>query len=168
MGISYGLVPIGIWVAFDPIGLLKGGDGVTLPLPAIFFGLMMCVTDWAFTLGGVSRDLEGDRIKGAPTMPVTFGIPFTARFVTIWWIVGVIASVLIGWSAHLGPIYFVGAFASGLWMLVQCFDFIRHPTPERGGALFLKGSNYRAIMFGSMILDVVLCIYAGSYISILW
>jgi 4-hydroxybenzoate polyprenyltransferase len=168
VGISYGLVPIGVWVAFDPIGLLKGGDVVTLPLTAIFFGLMMCVTDWAFTLGGVSRDLEGDRIKGAPTMPVIFGIPFTAKFVTIWWIIGVIASVLIGWSAHLGPVYFGGAFASGLWMLVQCFDFIRHPTPERGGALFLKGSNYRAIMFGSMILDVMLCIYAGSYISILW
>jgi 4-hydroxybenzoate polyprenyltransferase len=53
-------------------------------------------------------------------------------------------------------------------MLVQCFGFIKHPTPERGGALFLNGSNYRAIMFGSMILDVALCIYAGAYTSILW
>jgi 4-hydroxybenzoate polyprenyltransferase len=168
VGISYGLVPIGIWLAFDPAGILKGSDGVILPLPAICFGLMMCVTDWAFTLGGVARDVEGDRQKGAPTMPVTFGIPFTARFVTFWWIVGVIASVIIGWSARLGPVFFAGALASGLWMLAQCFDFIKHPTPERGGALFLNGSNYRAIMFGSMILDVVLCIYLGSYTSILW
>lgn len=168
VGISYGLVPVGIWLAFDPAGLLKGGDGVILPLPAICFGLMMCVTDWAFTLGGVARDVEGDRLKGAPTMPVTFGIPFTARFVTFWWIVGVIASVIIGWSAHLGPVYFAGALGSGLWMLVQCLGFIKHPSPERGGALFLNGSNYRAIMFGSMILDVVLCIYAGAYTSILW
>ncbi len=76
-GISYGLVPIGgVWLAFDPAGILKGSDGVILPLPAICFGLMMCVTDWAFTLGGVARDVEGgDRLKGAPTMPVTFGIP---------------------------------------------------------------------------------------------
>ncbi|MHC1756447.1 MAG: UbiA prenyltransferase family protein [Methanosarcina sp.] len=168
VGISYGLVPVGIWLAFDPAGILKGSDGVILPLPAICFGLMMCVTDWAFTLGGVARDVEGDRQKGAPTMPVTFGIPFTAMFVTFWWIVGVIASVIIGWSARLGPIFFAGALASGLWMLAQCFDFIKHPTPERGGALFLNGSNYRAIMFGSMILDVALCIYLGSYTSILW
>jgi 4-hydroxybenzoate polyprenyltransferase len=168
VGISYGLVPIGVWLAFDPAGILKGSDGVILPLPAICFGLMMCVTDWAFTLGGVARDVEGDRLKGAPTMPVTFGIPFTARFVTFWWIIGVIASVIIGWSARLGPVFFAGALASGLWMLTQCFDFIRHPTPERGGALFLNGSNYRAIMFGSMILDVVLCIYIESYTSILW
>lgn len=168
VGISYGLVPIGIWLAFDPAGILKGSDGIILPLPAICFGLMMCVTDWAFTLGGVSRDVEGDRLKGAPTMPVTFGIPFTAKFVTFWWIVGVIASIIIGWSARLGPVYFAGALASGLWMLTQCLDFIKHPTPERGGKLFLNGSNYRAIMFGSMILDVVLCIYAGGYTSILW
>lgn len=168
VGISYGLVPIGIWLAFDPAGLLKGGDTIILPLPAICFGLMMCVSDWAFTLGGVARDVEGDRLKGAPTMPVTFGIPFTAKFVTFWWIVGVIASVIIGWSAQLGPIYFAGALASGLWMLTQCLDFIKHPTPERGGALFLNGSNYRAIMFGSMILDVILCIYVGAYTSILW
>ena len=168
VGIFYGLVSIGIWLAFDPAGLLKGGDGVILPLPAICFGLMMCVTDWAFTLGGVARDVEGDRLEGAPTMPATFGIPFTARFITFWWIVGVIASVVLGWYAHLGPVYFAGALASGLWMLVKCFGFIKHPTPERGGALFLNGSNYRVIMFGSMILDVVLCIYAGAYTSILW
>lgn len=168
VGISYGLVPVGIWLAFDPAGILKGNDGVILPLAGICFGLMMCVTDWAFTLGGVARDVEGDRLKGAPTMPVTYGIPFTAKFVTFWWIVGVIASVIIGWSAGLGPVYFAGALASGLWMLAQCFDFIRHPTPERGGSLFLNGSNYRAIMFGSMILDVVLCIYLEAYTSILW
>ncbi len=168
VGISYGLVPIGVWLAFDPAGILKGNDGVILPLSAICFGLMICVTDWAFTLGGVSRDVEGDRLKGAPTMPVTFGIPFTARFVTFWWIVGVIASVIIGWSAQLGPVYFAGALASGLWMLAQCLDFIKNPTPERGGALFVNGSNYRAIMFGSMIFDVALCIYAGAYTSILW
>jgi 4-hydroxybenzoate polyprenyltransferase len=168
VGISYGLVPIGIWLAFDPAGILKGSDGVILPLPAICFGLMICVTDWAFTLGGVSRDVEGDRMKGAPTMPVTFGIPFTAKFVTFWWIVGVLASLIIGLSARLGPVYFAGAIASGLWMLTQCLDFIKHPTPERGGKLFLNGSNYRAIMFGSMILDVVLCIYAGGYTSIFW
>ena len=49
VGISYGLVPVGVWLAFDPAGLLKGTDWAILPLPAICFGLMICVTDWAFT-----------------------------------------------------------------------------------------------------------------------
>jgi 4-hydroxybenzoate polyprenyltransferase len=73
VGISYGLVPIGIWLAFDPAGIFKQPDyGSILPLPAIFLGLMMCFTDWGFTLSGVARDVEGDRARGAPTFPVTF------------------------------------------------------------------------------------------------
>jgi len=82
VGISYGLVPIGVWLAFDPAGVLNLGlvhsyasdDGVLLPLSALFFGAMICVTDWGFTLSGVARDVEGDRAKGAPTVPVTFGV----------------------------------------------------------------------------------------------
>jgi len=52
-------------------------------------------------------------------------------------------------------------------MLSQSVDFIRTPTPERGGRLFLQGSRYRGIMFGSLILDVVLLILLPGYAGIL-
>ena len=169
VGISYGLVPIGIWLAFDPAGIFKQPDyGSILPLPAIFLGLMMCFTDWGFTLSGVARDVEGDRARGAPTFPVTFGVPATARFVTLMWIVGVIASIAIGITAHLGPVFFAGAILAGIWMLSQSFDFIKKPTPPRGGRLFLQGSRYRGIMFGSLVVDVLLMILLSGYASILW
>jgi len=169
VGISYGLVPIGIWLAFDPAGFFKQPDyGSILPLPAIFLGLMMCFTDWGFTLSGVARDVEGDRARGAPTFPVTFGVPATARFVTLMWIVGVIASIAIGITAHLGPVFFAGAILAGIWMLSQSFDFIKKPTPPRGGRLFLQGSRYRGIMFGSLVVDVLLMILLSGYASILW
>ena len=169
VGISYGLVPIGIWLAFDPAGFFKQPDyGSILPLPAIFLGLMMCFTDWGFTLSGVARDVEGDRARGAPTFPVTFGVPATARFVTLMWIVGVIASIAIGITAHLGPVFFAGAILAGIWMLSQSFDFIKNPTPPRGGRLFLQGSRYRGIMFGSLVVDVLLMILLSGYASILW
>lgn len=169
VGISYGLVPIGIWLAFDPAGIFKQPDyGSILPLPAIFLGLMMCFTDWGFTLSGVARDVEGDRARGAPTFPVTFGVPATARFVTLMWIVGVIASIAIGITAHLGPVFFAGAILAGIWMLSQSFDFIKNPTPPRGGRLFLQGSRYRGIMFGSLVVDVLLMILLSGYASILW
>lgn len=169
VGIAYGLVPIGIWLAFDPAGILKGPDyGSILPLPAIFLGLMMCFTDWGFTLSGVARDVEGDRARGAPTFPVTFGVPATSKFVTLMWAVGVIASIAIGLTAKIGPIYFAGALLAGGWMLSQSFDFIKNPTQERGGRLFLQGSRYRGVMFGSLILDVVLCILVPAYSGILW
>lgn len=169
VGISYGLVPIGTWLAFDPAGIFKQPDyGSILPLPAIFLGLMMCFTDWGFTLSGVARDVEGDRARGAPTFPVTFGVPATAKFVTLMWIVGVIASIAIGITAHLGPVFFAGAILAGIWMLSQSFDFIKNPTPPRGGRLFLQGSRYRGIMFGSLVVDVLLMILLSGYASILW
>lgn len=168
VGIAYGLVPVGIWLAFDPAGILTQPDSIPiLPLPAIFLGLMMCFTDWGFTLSGVARDVIGDRARGAPTFPVTFGVPATAKFVTFMWVVGVIASLAIGWTAGLGPVYLGGALLAGGWMLSQSFDFIREPTPGRGGRLFLQGSRYRGIMFGSLILDIILSILLPGYEGIL-
>jgi 4-hydroxybenzoate polyprenyltransferase len=163
VGISYGLVPIGVWLAFDPAGILKPSfDNTILPLPALFLGIMMCVTDWGFTLSGVARDVEGDRAKGAPTTPVTFGVPATSKFIFFCWVAGVIASIAIGYSAHLGPVYFAGALIGGGWILWQSMDFIKHPVPERGGKLFLQGSRYRGVMFGSLIIDVLLLILIKS------
>lgn len=161
VGVAYGLVPIGVWLAFDPTW-----KGAFLPLPAIFLGLMICVTDWGFTLAGVSRDVAGDKRRGAPTMPVTFGIPFTSKFILLCWILGVIFSLAIFASAKLGVVYLMGAIASGIWMLAQCIDFIRNPAPERGGKLFLQGSRYRGVMFASLIIDVVLCIVMPGYLFI--
>lgn len=169
VGIAYGLVPIGIWLAFDPAGILKESvDSLILPIPAIFLGMMICVTDWGFTLSGVARDVEGDRAKGAPTFPVTFGVPATSKFVTLCWVAGFVASIVIGWTAHLGPIFFAGAIFAGTWMLTQSFDFIKNPLPERGGRLFLQGSRYRSVLFVSLIVDVVLSTIFTSYVSILW
>lgn len=158
VGFSYGLVPIGIWLAFDPAGVLWSvpNDDVILPLSAIFFGAMICVTDWGFTLSGVARDVEGDRLRGAPTFPVTFGVPKTSKFVMTCWTAGVALSLAIGYTAHLGPIYFTGVTLAGIWMLSQAANFVRNPLPKRGGRLFLQASRYRAVMFVSMIADVVI------------
>jgi len=157
VGFSYGLVPIGIWLAFDPAGILKSvpGDDVILPLPAIFLGVMICITDWGFTLSGVARDVEGDRLRGAPTFPVTFGVSVTSKFVMVCWTLGVLLSLAIGYTAGLGLIYFAGAAIGGIWMLLQAADFVRNPVPDRGGRLFLQASHYRFVIFLAMIADVV-------------
>ncbi|MCD4845801.1 MAG: UbiA family prenyltransferase [Methanosarcinales archaeon] len=162
VGISYGLVPIGVWLVFDPAGIFKGNDSIILPLPAIFLGIMICITDWGFTLSGVSRDVEGDRKKGAPTAPVTFGVPFVSKFIFVCWFLGVSASLIIGYTAHLGPVFFIGALVGGGWILWQSADFIKHPLPERGGKLFLQGSRYRGILFGCLIIDVLLLVLIQS------
>ncbi|HIH69178.1 UbiA prenyltransferase family protein [Methermicoccus shengliensis] len=162
VGVAYGLVPIGVWLAFDPAGILKP-DGAMLPLPAVLLGLMICITDWGFTLSGVCRDVEGDRARGVPTTPVVHGIPFTSRLVLSFWSAGVVLSLLVGYTAHLGPLFMVAALLTGGWMLAQCVDFVHHPAPERGGRLFLQGSRYRAVMFAALIADVALCLLLQRY-----
>ncbi|RLG21482.1 ubiquinone biosynthesis protein UbiA [Methanosarcinales archaeon] len=167
VGIAYGLVPIGIWLVFDPAGILTDVNNPSqigiIPISGLLLGIMICVTDWGFTLSGVSRDIEGDRLRNVPTTPVKFGIKFTSKLIFVFWIIGVLCSLLIGYFAHLGPIYFGGALMAGIWMLYQCIDFINNPTPERGGTLFLQGSRYRSVMFSSLIVDVVFCALWTQY-----
>ena len=167
VGIAYGLVPIGIWLVFDPAGILTDVNNPSqigiIPISGLLLGIMICVTDWGFTLSGVSRDIEGDRLRNVPTTPVKFGIKFTSKLIFVFWIIGVLCSLLIGYFAHLGPIYFGGALMAGIWMLYQCIDFINNPTPERGGTLFLQGSRYRSVMFSSLIVDVVFCVLWTQY-----
>ncbi|MHC1625145.1 MAG: UbiA prenyltransferase family protein, partial [Methermicoccaceae archaeon] len=151
VGFAYGLVPAGVWLVFDPAGILKE-DGGLMPLAGISLALMICITDWGFTLSGVSRDVVGDSKIGVPTLPVRRGIPFTSRAVSTFWLAGVILSLLIGYFGNLGPIYMVGATLAGIWMLLQCVDFIKNPVAERGGRLFLQGSRYRSVLFSLLIL----------------
>jgi len=154
VGLAYGIVPVGVWLAMAPAGFLKAGPG--LHLGALVLGAMICITDWGFTNCDASRDVEGDRREGIPTFPVTFGIPKTAKLVAAAWVIGVALSLALGAVTGLGPIYFAAALAAGAWMIIQTVDFIRNPTAERGNSIFYQGANYRAVLFAALIIDVLL------------
>lgn len=161
VGLAYGIVPVGVWLAMAPADLLKAGPG--LHAGAIVLGGMICITDWGFTNCDASRDVEGDRREGIPTFPVTFGIPKTAKLVAAAWIVGVILSFALGIVTGLGPIYFAAAIVAGSWMIAQTLDFIRKPTAKRGEGIFYQGANYRAVLFAALIIDVLLRATVGGY-----
>ena len=99
-GLSFGLVPLGVWLAMEPAGFLKTGPGLH---PAVLvLSAMICITDWGFTNCDASRDVAGDREEGIPTMPVTFGIPATAKIVAVFWLIGVLLSLALGLLGDLG------------------------------------------------------------------
>lgn len=148
VGVAYGLVPIGVCFAFGKLNS-------TL----LLLGCMICITDWGFTLSGVSRDVAGDKKRAVPTMPVTYGIPFTSRLILLCWIAGVTFSVFIWHSASLGMVYLVIALFSGFWLLWMNFRFVRKPTPENGGRFFLRSANYRSVLFIALILDIAIRFY---------
>jgi len=153
VGASFGLVPFGVWLAIEPAGILKSGLGIH---PAsVILALMICITDWGFTNCDASRDVAGDREKGIPTTPATFGIPASAKMVALFWLIGVVLSVALGWSAGLGLIYLAVAAAAGAWLLLQNLDFVKNPTAKRGDRLFYQSANYRFVLFSAIIIDVL-------------
>jgi 4-hydroxybenzoate polyprenyltransferase len=154
VGLAFGLVPLGVWLAMEPAGFLKAGPGIH---PAsVLLALMICITDWGFTNCDASRDVEGDRAKGIPTTPATYGIPATAKMVAFFWLVGIVLSIALGFSAGLGLTYLATAAVAGVWLLLQNIDFVRHPTAKRGDRLFYQSANYRAVLFAALIFDVLL------------
>jgi len=161
VGLAYGVVPVGVWLAMAPAGILKVGPG--LHEGALILGAMICITDWGFTNCDASRDVEGDRKEGIPTFPVTYGIPKTSKLVAATWVLGVALSIALGIVTGLGPIYFAAALAAGVWMVAQTIDFIRKPTAERGEGIFYQGANYRAVLFAALIIDVLLRATVAGY-----
>jgi 4-hydroxybenzoate polyprenyltransferase len=154
VGLSFGLVPLGVWLALEPAGLLKAGPG--LHPAALILAAMIVITDWGFTNCDASRDVDGDKEKGIPTTPATYGIAATARMVAGFWVVGIILSLALGFSANLGWLYLIAATGAGGWLLLQNRDFVRHPTAKRGEELFYQSANYRAVLFAAIIADVLL------------
>jgi 4-hydroxybenzoate polyprenyltransferase len=159
VGLSFGLVPLGVWLAFEPAGLLKAGPG--LHPAGLILAAMIGITDWGFTNCDASRDVAGDKEKGIPTTPATYGIPATARMVSGFWIIGVGLSLALGLAANLGWLYLAAAAIAGGWLLWQNLDFVRHPTAERGEKLFYQSANYRAVLFAALIIDVLLQVWLG-------
>ena len=163
VGLAFGLVPFGVWLAIEPVGFLKAGQGIH---PAsVILALMICITDWGFTNCDASRDVVGDKAEGIPTTPATYGIPATSKMVAIFWLLGVALSIGLGLSAKLGQLYLVTAILAGGWLLLQNLDFVHHPTAERGDRLFYQSASYRAVLFAAIIVDVLLrswLPYAGA------
>ena len=154
VGLAYGLVPLGVWLALEPAGLLKAGPG--LHPAALILAAMIVITDWGFTNCDASRDVAGDKEEGIPTMPVTYGIPNTAKMVALFWLAGVLLSLALGLSAGLGWLYLFIAVIAGGWQIRQTLDFVRHPAAKRGDMLFYQSANYRAVLFVAIIVDVLL------------
>jgi 4-hydroxybenzoate polyprenyltransferase len=154
VGLAFGLVPFGVWLAVEPMGILAPGHGIH---PAsIMLALMIGITDWGFTNCDASRDVVGDAKNCIPTFPVTYGIPATSKMVAFFWLCGVALSIAMGISAGLGLIYLGAAGIAGAWLLWQNLDFVRNPTASRGEMLFYQSASYRAVVFTALIVDVIL------------
>ncbi len=145
VGLAYGLVPLGVWLAFSGISL-----------PVILFSLMIGITDLGFTNLDASRDVYGDKKSDIPTLPVTLGIPFVSKFVLVCWTIGIALSILIWYVADLWYVYLMSAILAALWFLRRYWEFLQSPTPKLGEKLFFDASSYRGFLFVALIIDIII------------
>ncbi|MDY6865501.1 MAG: UbiA family prenyltransferase, partial [Halobacteriota archaeon] len=145
VGLAYGLVPLGVWLAFSEVSL-----------PVILFSLMIGITDLGFTNLDASRDVYGDKKSNIPTLPATLGIPFVSKFVLVCWIIGIILSILIWYAAGLFYLYLACAILSGAWYLARYREFLQSPSPKMGEKLFFQASTYRGLLFVALIIDITI------------
>ena len=106
-----------------------------------------------------SSDIEEDIRLGAKTVPVRFGLDFSAFAVTVTLGAALLLTlVLFSLSqARFGIFYPLAVLCLGARLLIlPAAGFQRHPTPERAMALFNTASWYPPALFCLMVLRLLL------------
>lgn len=159
VGLSYGLVPVGIWTSINPFNFYFLENTIDLfyaPIPCIIFFIMICITDFSFSLSGVCRDIIGDKNRNILTFPVIYGISITSKIIFLFWLIGTIFLVLLHLYSKFNIFNLIIIICSSIWILNKCYMFIKDATPKNGNKLFLRGSLYRSIIFISIIINILL------------
>jgi 4-hydroxybenzoate polyprenyltransferase len=112
LGLALALAPIGAWLAVS-------GTSVTfeeLKTP-LFLGLAVLFWLAGFDVIYALQDYEFDRRQGLHSIPVRFGIDTALRLSVLFHLVTVLFLALVGLSAQLGIVYWLGflAVSAVLW-----------------------------------------------------
>ncbi|NJE08985.1 geranylgeranylglycerol-phosphate geranylgeranyltransferase [Thermococcus sp. M39] len=103
------------------------------------------------------EDIEGDRAKGAKTLPIVWGVEKSAYLASLFGIATVITS-FFPVKAGIGIGYLPMVVVDGL-ILVAVFELLKNPTPETAGKAQkkLKAAIYLAVfsfLLGSITMEV--------------
>jgi protoheme IX farnesyltransferase len=144
IGGAAGAVPVLVgWAAVrDSLGLA----------PVLLFALIFVWTPphfWALAF----RYRDDYRSVDVPMMPSVAPFPKVARQIIAYSVLVLAASLAFGWSAGLGPIYWVAAVASGLTFVGFAVALYRDQTEARAMKLFHWSISYLTLLFAAMAVD---------------
>jgi protoheme IX farnesyltransferase len=144
IGGAAGAVPVLVgWAA------VRGSLGVA---PLVLFALVFVWTPphfWALAF----RYREDYRAVDVPMMPAVRPFAEVARQIVVYSVLVLAASLAFGWVAHLGPIYWVAAAASGLVFVGYAVALYRNRTEARAMRLFHWSITYVTVLFAAMAVD---------------
>ncbi len=103
LGLALSLAPIGAWlaVAEPPLALAELATPLYLGLAVVFW---LAGFDIIYSL----QDREFDRQHGLFSIPVRFGVAGALRLSSFFHFCTTLALALVGWSAEMGVIYWLG------------------------------------------------------------
>lgn len=137
------LMPVTVFFVYTP----------ELTKEAVLLAAVNGVFEPGFTWAGVCRDVDSDRRLGVPSLPVKMGVPPVARVVLVMW-AGLVPLTAVTWYfTDLGLVFLVGAMFAALWLVAIGAGFARRPTPEAGGATFIRATLWFWVFSLSLMLD---------------
>lgn len=120
--------------------------------PIVLFALMFVWTPphfWALAI----RYRDDYRAADVPMMPVVTTEKKTATQILAYSVLVAAVSLVFGWTAGMGPLYWVSAAALGLIFCVMAVRLWRQPTQEVAMRLFRWSITYVTLLFGAMAAD---------------
>ncbi|HEY3809877.1 MAG TPA: heme o synthase [Acidimicrobiales bacterium] len=120
--------------------------------PVVLFALMFVWTPphfWALAI----RYRDDYRAAHVPMMPVVTTFKRTAAQIFGYSVLVAAVSLVFGWSAGMGPLYWVSASVLGAVFCGLALQLWRQPTEARAMRLFHWSITYVTVLFGAMAAD---------------
>ena len=93
---------------------------------------------------------------GVPMLPAVADHRTTTLKMLLYSVVVVVLTLVFGWTAGLGALYWVSAVVLGALFLWFCWDVRRTEEPAKAIRLFTFSITYVTLLFGVMAADVLL------------
>ncbi len=143
--------------AAGAVPVLVGWSAVTGRLgltPVVLFAIIFLWTPphfWALAV----RYRDDYTSAGVPMLPSVAPLQRVARQILAYTLAVVATSVLLAFTAGLGPVYLVPAVVLGAVFVAQAVAFARSETPARAMGMFHYSISYLTLLFVAMALDVL-------------
>lgn len=137
--------------------VLVGWSAVTGHLgltPVVLFAIIFLWTPphfWALAV----RYREDYANANVPMLPSVAPARMVARWILVYTLAVVATSVVLAFTAGLGPAYLVPAVVLGAVFIGYAVAFIRSGTPARAMAMFHYSISYLTLLFAAMAIDVL-------------
>ena len=124
-----------------------------LTAEAFLLALVNLAFEPGFTWAGVCRDVESDRKLGIPSLPIVHGLAAPSKVILGCWVALAALTVVTWHYTDLGLVFLVGAMFAAIWLIGNSIAFVKDPSPEVGGATFMRSILWFWVFSLSLIFD---------------